>query len=107
MRKKLALIRLSPDFHFLSLGNKFLSEIRVSNGDDLLSTLPSSSALQIHDAVLSNQIIDVGSGSGDYAARGHTWTNAALERAVLVLHCGGATDEALATLRQVCAQHEV
>ena len=53
-----ALVGLPPDVHLLGGLDQFLPEVGMGDADKSLGPLPGGQALQIHHAVLSNDIME-------------------------------------------------
>ncbi len=95
---ELSLVGASPQTHLLCVLDQLLAEIRVRNRNQRFRTLPCSQTLEVDLAVLGYEPVCARTGVGDNRTCLKRRTNAAFERAVLLLEGGRAADEALAAL---------
>ena len=101
------LVASSPDVHLFRLGGQLVPEVRMADGNDPFRLFPGGDALEVHHAVFGDEIVDVCPGVGDDGTAGQGGTYPGGHGAVLGLDGGGTADEALSTLGEIGAQHEV
>src|SRR5262245_49865123 len=90
----------------VGLAFEALTEVGMRDPDERLSALSDRFPSQIHDAVLGDDVHDVGAWRGNDVARRQIQHDAAAALAALVVS-GRQTDEGLAALRGVGAAHEL
>ena len=91
---------------FVGLALKLLAEIRMGDGDEGKGALGDRLSFEVDEAIFSDDVHDVGAGSGDDIAGSEVEDDAAAGLAELLV--GGChADEGFAALGSIGAAHEL
>ena len=96
-----------PDMHVFRLGNEPVPKIRVGYRNNLFRPLPGGSPLQVDQAILGNQVLDVGPGSRNHPARRDVREDPAFPFPVPAPESGGTADKAFPAPGKVSPQYKI